>query len=36
MDFQEMVFGDVELISLAQDRGKWRSVLKTLIKFEVE
>jgi hypothetical protein len=35
MDLSEIVFGDVDWIHLAQDRGRWRSLVNTVMILRV-
>jgi hypothetical protein len=35
MDVQEVGWGDVDWIDLAQDRGKWRAVVNAVMNLRV-
>jgi hypothetical protein len=35
MDLREIGFGDVDWINLAQDRGRWRAVVNTVMNLLV-
>jgi hypothetical protein len=35
MDIRKIVFGDVDLINLAQDRDRWRALVNTVMNLRV-
>jgi hypothetical protein len=35
MDLREMGLGDMDWISLVQERGQWRALLNTIMNFRV-
>jgi hypothetical protein len=35
MDLQEVGYGDIDWIELAQDRDKWRALVSTVMNFRI-